>query len=96
MTRSWNKILVLEQLKRDFPEPKRQRIGETPLELPEVFMEVTRSFTLFQEVAHSFLPITSHQKRYTYVQYSTVLFKFTLKLLVMLFVYLHFCVLFTL
>ena len=37
---------------------------------------------IIQETAHPFLPITLHHKRCPYVQYSTVLFKFTIKLLV--------------
>ena len=47
-----DKFLMKEKRKetqeKDLPEPKRQRIEETPLELPQVFMEE------IQEKAHSF------------------------------------------
>ena len=48
-----DKFLMKEKRKetqeKDLPEPKRQRIEKTPLELPQVFMEE------IQEIAHPFL-----------------------------------------
>ena len=39
MTRFSKMIRFLTTQQKDLPKPKRQRIEETPLKLPEVFME---------------------------------------------------------
>ena len=74
-----------ETQEKDLPKPKRQRIEETLLELPEV---------LWKGIPHpgnssSFLPITLHQKRCIYVPCSTVLSKFTLKLFCYVFCFIY-------
>ena len=50
--------------KKDLPEPKRQRIEETPLELPEGFIRFP-----IQQVTHPFLPIKQGVYMYNTVVY---------------------------
>ena len=83
ITRSSNKNSALKQLKRKIYLTKETENRENTLRVMRSFYG--RGFPI-QEIAHSFLPITLHQKRCTHVQYSSVLFKFTIKLLVIFFV----------